>query len=62
MKNIGEALTGFIEDVNQDMMKKENDSLVRTGFVGQDNYIDIHSPKGEKKIRVRFPPHKNIKI
>ena len=62
MRTIGEALTGFVSHVNEEEMQKENENLVRRGCVGYDNYIDVHSPKGEKKIRVRFPTHKTVRI
>lgn len=62
MRNIGEALTGYVQEVNEQMIHQENENLVRQGYIGFDKYIDVHSPKGEKKIRVRFPQHKTIKI
>ena len=55
MRTIGEALTGFVTEINEKKMKEENDNLIRTGFIGLDNSVDVYSPKGVKKIRVRFP-------
>lgn len=62
MRNIGEALTGFVHEINEAKIKEENDNLVRRGYIGFDRYIDVYSPKGQKKIRVRFAAHKKVRI
>ena len=62
MQNIGEALTGYVSSINERQMMDSLTQHVKKGKIAYDNYIDVYSPRGNHKIRLRFPKYKNVRI